>query len=416
MRMTVVRALLWLPLCLYGCGGGDGEGPATPTTLPHATTTTTASTTTTTLPPAGANVERIYVDSGPTSQYVNGIFTSVTVCVPGSDTACQRVDDVLVDTGSSGLRILSSALSLQLPQETGPQGNTLAECFSFVSGTTWGPVQLADIKIAGERASSVSIQVIGHPDFSRIPEECSDRGPVRNTFDDLMANGILGVGLFRQDCGSQCSTTRDSAMYYECASSTCTQTTLEISRQVQNPVWLFPVDNNGVLIDLPSVEPSGAASVQGSLIFGIGTRSNNGLGSARVLATDQFGTFTTFFDGRGYNGSFIDSGSNGLFFLDTALSGIPTCRTYSDWYCPSATLTLSATNRGTNGASSTVQFSVANAESLFSQDASSAFSNLAGPFGLRLFDWGLPFFFGRRIYTAIESQNTPAGPGPYWAY
>lgn len=416
MRTTVVRALVWIPLCLDGCGGGDGEGPATTTTLPHATTTTTVSTTTTTLPPAGTNVERIYVDAGPTNQYVNGVFTRVTVCLPGSDTACQTIDDVLVDTGSSGLRILSSALSLELPQQTGPHGNALAECFPFVSGITWGPVQLADIKIAGEKASSVPIQVIGHPDVSRIPDGCSDRGPVRNTLNDLMANGILGVGLFRQDCGVPCRVRQGSAIYYECASSTCDPTTVELLQQIQNPVWLFPGDNNGVVIDLPAVGASGAASVQGSLIFGIGTRSNNGLGSARVLATDQYGTFTTLFDGRGYSGSSIDSGSNGLFFLDSALTGIQTCTTYPDWYCPSATLTLSATNRGVNGASSTVQFSVANAESLFSQDSSSAFSNLAGPFGLHLFDWGLPFFFGRKIYTAIESQTTPAGPGPYWAY
>jgi len=32
------------------------------------------------------------------------------------------------------------------------------------------------------------------------------------------------------------------------------------------------------------------------------------------------------------------------------------------------------------------------------------------------FDWGLPFFFGRNVFTAIEGQSTPAGPGPYWAF
>jgi len=28
----------------------------------------------------------------------------------------------------------------------------------------------------------------------------------------------------------------------------------------------------------------------------------------------------------------------------------------------------------------------------------------------------LPFFFGRNVFTAIEGRNTPAGPGPYWAF
>jgi len=32
------------------------------------------------------------------------------------------------------------------------------------------------------------------------------------------------------------------------------------------------------------------------------------------------------------------------------------------------------------------------------------------------FDWGLPFFYGLNVYTAIEGQNTPAGTGPYVAY
>jgi hypothetical protein len=32
------------------------------------------------------------------------------------------------------------------------------------------------------------------------------------------------------------------------------------------------------------------------------------------------------------------------------------------------------------------------------------------------FDWGLPFFYGRTVYTAIENQSTPAGVGPYFAF
>jgi hypothetical protein len=33
-----------------------------------------------------------------------------------------------------------------------------------------------------------------------------------------------------------------------------------------------------------------------------------------------------------------------------------------------------------------------------------------------VFDWGLPFFFGRKVFTAIDSRATPAGIGPYYAF
>ena len=54
------------------------------------------------------NVQPITVNAGPANNYANGLFTSVTICVPGSASNCQTIDGVLVDTGSSGLRILSS--------------------------------------------------------------------------------------------------------------------------------------------------------------------------------------------------------------------------------------------------------------------------------------------------------------------
>jgi hypothetical protein len=32
------------------------------------------------------------------------------------------------------------------------------------------------------------------------------------------------------------------------------------------------------------------------------------------------------------------------------------------------------------------------------------------------FVWGMPFFFGRTVFIAIDGANTQHGPGPYWAY
>ena len=117
----------------------------------------------------------------------------------------------------------------------------------------------------------------------------------------------------KRDCGTPCTTTGTN-FYWACSSSSsCTEIGVPLAQQVQNPVWLFPTDNNGVLIQLPAIGPA-APSVSGSLIFGIGTQSNNGLGNAVILTVDSHGHVTTVFNGTPHSGSFIDSGSNGIFF------------------------------------------------------------------------------------------------------
>jgi hypothetical protein len=387
-------------LLAIGCGGGSGS---------HVNTVVTS----------GSNVQPIAVNSGPAGNYTNGVFTSLTVCVPGSPT-CQTIDGVLVDTGSSGLRLLSSALTVSLPQQKAPDGNAVVECLPFVSGHTWGPVQTADIQISGEKASAVPIQVMSDTDFS-APLNCSDKGPSEDTITSLGANGILGVGNFAQDCGSACATAGASnpGLYYECPSSGCVVVGESLSQQVQNPVALFPTDSNGVIIELPAVTAP-QATVSGSLVFGIGTQSNNGLNGATVFALDQNGNFTTSFNNQSYNQSFLDSGSNGLYFLSSSATGIPDCPDAPFFYCPTGTQNLTATNQGSNGTSSPVKFSVANADNLFKSNATAfVFVDLAGPNSLDGFDWGLPFFFGRNVYTAIEGKSTPGAPGgagPFWAY
>ncbi len=64
------------------------------------------------------NVLPVVVNGGPTNNALNQLFASVTVCVPGTSN-CQTISGILVDTGSVGLRVLSSALTLPLPQQTG---------------------------------------------------------------------------------------------------------------------------------------------------------------------------------------------------------------------------------------------------------------------------------------------------------
>ena len=389
---------------LAGFLGACGNNSSSPST-PSASAT------------AAANVEPISVNLGPEGNYPNGLYTSVTVCIPGTSN-CQTINDILVDSGSYGLRVLASALAISLPAQIDASGNTIGECAPFVAAFTWGPVATADIDMTGETASSVPLQVIAPANFPAPPADCTQSGlPPADTVSSLGANGILGIGPFIQDCGTACAISGPSnpGSYYSCPSSGCVITTESLQNQVQNPVASFPADNNGLLIKLPALGAQGAATASGSLIFGIGTQANNGLGSAQVYTTDDVGNFTTVYNGSSYSSSFIDSGSTGIFFLSSGVTGITQCTGgNAGYYCPSQTLNLTAQNLGQNGTSGTVAFSIANADKLFST-ANAAFNDLGGP-NPGAFDWGMPFFFGRDVFVAINGQPTPAGPGPYWAY
>jgi hypothetical protein len=132
------------------------------------------------------------------------------------------------------------------------------------------------------------------------------------------------------------------------------------------------------------------------------------------LRTNDVGDITTSFGESTYD-AYVDSGSNGLYFLDSPTTGIPTCRKPDDsFYCPHSAATLTATNHGFGGTTTSITFEVDNATQLFSTTAS-AFPGLAGP-SANTFDWGLPFFYGRTVFTAIENQSTAGGLGPYVAY
>jgi len=398
-----------------------------------------------------SNMMTISVNGGPTAGqmnggiYPNGAFASATICVPGSTTSCVTVNGLLVDTGSSGLRVLQSTVSsLKLPAADASNGSAAYDCVSFVDGTyLWGPVLQADVSLGGETASKLPVHVISTS--TDVPSSCSNGSTLNaNTLATLGANGILGVGVEPTDCFYDGASACDLSFglssppypaYYTCSGSTCSPAFIDVNAQVANPVALFPKDNNGVIVKLPAVSGS-AATVSGSLVFGIGTESNNQLPANASIFTLTCDDFTTTFDGQSYGiinasncagaGSFIDSGSNGLYFPNA--SKIPTCPTnteagdLSSFYCPSSTDKLSATMAGADGTTKNVSFSVQNAETLFtssSTDSDAALSGLAGtnPSGVG-FDWGLPFFYGVNLYSSIDGQNTPSGTpaAPWWAF
>ena len=164
------------------------------------------------------------------------------------------------------------------------------------------------------------------------------------------------------------------------------------------------------------------------MYFGIGTQTNNGLGSATILTTTNSssslgpGLLIAGYRGRNLDQSFLDTGSNSYFFVD---STIPNCTAAQEasYYCPNPSLSISVTLSGTNGASKSGNFTLYNADSLLNSvnsalpgigDNPKIASNLI-PY-INSFDFGLPFFYGRNVYTALEGRTASGTVGPYVAF
>lgn len=407
---------------------------------------------------AGPNVAGLTVGTGPVP-YVNGVLTSVQICAPGSTTNCQTVDSILVDTGSYGLRILGSQIpNIALAPVTYTDGSQMNECVQFLDGSfLWGGVSAADIHIGGETASGVPVQVVADPPPGTysIPTSCSNGGTNEDTQSSLAANGILGVGAEPFDCGLACdvngglSSPPEPAYYADCSSSGGCQPVFascgsECSdstplQQVTNPVIAFAADNNGDIISVAAPASGAAPTTTGTVVFGIGTESNNGWSSSLITlplnSSDEFTTSGLLNAPAALQASFIDSGSNGLFFPNWP--GFPICTSSPDFFCPSSNTTLTGiiNTSQVNGFTGAANVAVDNWNTQLGSNTDQALADLAGPeqagsspaectgspgslSGDCTFDFGFPFFYGQTIFTAIDGQTVPATApaAPWFAY
>jgi hypothetical protein len=362
---------------------------------------------------AAFNQMNANVNGGITGLGVDQPFGHITVCVPGT-TQCQVVGGLLIDTASFGLRIFSQALTIPLPVQMS-NGQKVAECAFFGSLTAWGRVGTADVTMGGEPTiHNLPVQVINpaFPSVGHRPSDCKGQGPIARTPQQVNFNGILGVGLMQGD--------GDFTQYYTCTSTNCTamNSAPALADQVQNPVALLPVDNNGVALGFALPPPTGSPALTGTLTFGVNTESNNQIptdGTFKIYTADPVTLgFTTTYKGQDVPVAFIDSGSNGFFYDNP---NIPLCD--GVWYCPAALASQTAINTGSDGTSTgVVNFNIANADTLF-RSGNTVFSNLGANLGGgTLFDWGLPFFLGRKVFVGIEGKNISGitQSTPLWAY
>ncbi len=421
-RCCALFALLALAAC-GGGGGGSGEGAKPAKVLDNFTTVT--------------------IDTGPAalSQGSDGYiadnipYVSVTLCVPGTST-CQTIDHVTVDTGSVGLRIVRSALNAAMrdafPQQQDASGNPVGECYGYVDGYAFGSVRSADFKIGGEAVADMPFHLVGDTGrFAAIPPECSSGGgDSLATIQEIGGNGIIGIGTTTTDCGSYCATPGgySGAIYYDCPSSGCgaviTRAASEAApfKQLPNPVAAMGTDRNGTILSLPAIAAGGQATASGTLTFGIGTQSNNALGSAKVLTTSTDGLLTAEYKGQSLRDSFIDSGSNLYLFVDSDIAPC-TDDDFTGFYCPATPVALRPVIRGRNGASANADSTLASAKTLFNGSNAALPGIGANPEALdnlmpypSSFDFGLPFFYGRKVYTAIAGRTAGGTLGPYVAF
>ncbi len=415
LRWLAALGLVAVTAALVACGGGgddNGSSASSSSSSQSGSSGTSSGSSSSSSATGAGNVVPVTVAYG--AEGVQNMPTvSLTVCAPGTST-CQVIPNVLLDTASYGLRLVSSAVSgvlSSLPVQSASNGGSLAECGLFVSSYTWGSVRSADVKLAGLTAGATPIQILGDLASSTVPSDCSSGGTSANTVSALGANGILGVGPSPVDCGTACASSTANSNYYSCPSGggTCTVTTLAVNQQVANPVSRFSSNNDGVSLQLGA--PSGGTAT-GSLTLGIGTLPSG----VTKLATTTAGDMTGTFQSRSITTAFIDSGSN-AYFVDTSNSTtLPTCSSSAAFYCPSSTVALTATLTASGGATSLpVSFSIANAQTLFNSNGF-ALANLGGPFGQsRTLDLGLPHFFGRTIYFGIDQRLIGGIQTPYVA-
>jgi Protein of unknown function (DUF3443) len=141
-----------------------------------------------------------------------------------------------------------------------------------------------------------------------------------------------------------------------------------------------------------------------------------------VLTLDADGELIMTFNGQTLANSFIDSGSNGIFFADNK---IPICTNsmINTFYCPGTTESVGPLSiQGLNGImANNLFFNVGDTQTLFftSPTDNNVLPQLAGtlPAGNDgSFDYGLAFFYGKRVAVAVEGDKTSVGTGPYIAF
>ena len=315
----------------------------------------------------------------------NRMTLDVELCHPGTDN-CQTIHDVMVDTGSTGLRIQARAihgLGLDLPPARGADKRFLAECQAFVGhNNIWGSIKKADMRIGGMVARDMPIQIANDEEFPR-PDNCP------NYHNKPTSNGTLGIGWRPFDPNKLLSCTTDG----------CTAVTEPGGLEhLPNPVSSFARHNNGE-------------------IFLFGDAENNKIDGVPQLPLDANGYFTTRYDNKDYTKSYIDSGTQTVTFKTDSLglcpNGFDYCQAVVD------DLPLGLRQSGSPDVAVSTSFRISPFPGPPSGRLHGVYGDIAIPAKKpNLFVLGLPFFLGKRVALRQETLDPATGAvaaAPYYA-
>lgn len=408
----IVIALICLNI--VACGGG-GSGNSTFPMPPESYAPTPI--------PSGNNNIHVQISPGSSvCSYKNAPCVTIKVCQPGSTSVCDTVNNVLVDTGSYGLRVFKSLLpnTANLLTPMMQSGESIAECVSYADGTgNWGPVESATVVLNGNNTTTaIPIQVLD-ASFPGMSTFCA--GAVTNPT-DFQLNGIIGIGSLKTD-------EMTSARYYKCNTNGNCAITFSPPEFVPNPISKLGAGlNNGATLVFSPLPQNGTKNADGYVIFGVASESSNTPESSVQILQIENGSIyplniITNFQSVNYD-SFLDTGSNFLYFSNAIL---PNC-TNSAYFCPSGFVTENAIMSGNNGQGGTsniaFNFVIGNADALLHNN-NTAFSNVGANVNLgnNIIDWGMPFYYGKTIYNVfagesvtINGVNLPATTRGYWIY
>ncbi len=296
MRALGMFALVGLALALGGCGGGGGGGGGSSTP-----------------PPAAQNVQPISVDAGPAS-VANIVFVSVTVCAPGSS---DQLPDHRSRPGRHRFVRLASALvgafagagvaaAARRERQSARRVRAVRRRLQLGIGETRRPAPSPANRRARCRCMSSAI-----PRSSRFRTAARAPGRRRTRCRPSAPTACSGSAsssrIAAAPARKKSLAVPTTAVPRPAASQRRSRLPSSCKTRWRNSAWTTTARS----LSSAAIPAAGAATAAGFIIFGIGTQTNNALGSAKVLTTDpETGYIVTAFNGQTYTTSYIDSGSS----------------------------------------------------------------------------------------------------------